>query len=68
MPAGRIGCDFCRRDVGVSPATGRQVLRRLSLSEFEALGFVERFGRAGTSALTPNADIKINERVSLRPI
>jgi hypothetical protein len=68
MPAGRIGCDFCRRDVGVSPATVSQVLRRLGLSKFKALESVEPFGRARTSALTPNADIKINERVSLRPI
>jgi hypothetical protein len=68
MPARHVRCDFCRRDVGVSPATGRQVLRRLGLSKFKALGSVEPFGRARNSALTPNADVKINERVSLRPI
>jgi len=42
--------------------TGKQIARDRSVVGNEP------FGRARTPALTPNADIKINERVSLRPI
>jgi len=55
-------------DVGVSPATLSQLLRRLGPGKLKASEPGEPFGRALTSALTANADIKINERVSLRTI
>jgi hypothetical protein len=36
--------------------------------QVQGIGICRAFWRARTSALTPNADVKINERVSLRPI